>query len=211
MAPYGMLANLLAMPVVSAWVMPAGMLALLAMPFGFDDFFWRLMGDGLQWMIDVALWVASLPGAVGRVTAFGTGALLVITAGMLVVCLLRTPLRWIGALILAFGILWAVRTPLPDVLVAQGADLVGVRTAGGNFSIDPQRKSVMVYADAKTTDTVLALLERLEVLQVAGSKPDSQTPPLEPCVMSQCSPCPVARRCGSLRVRPLQYASRSPS
>ena len=68
-----MLANLLAMPVVSAWVMPAGMLGLLAMPFGFDDFFWRLMGDGLQWMIDVALWVASLPGAVGRVTAFGPG------------------------------------------------------------------------------------------------------------------------------------------
>jgi competence protein ComEC len=29
MAPYGVLANLLAMPVVSAWVMPAGMLALL--------------------------------------------------------------------------------------------------------------------------------------------------------------------------------------
>jgi competence protein ComEC len=33
------------MPVVSAWVMPAGMLALVAMPFGFDDFFWRLMGE----------------------------------------------------------------------------------------------------------------------------------------------------------------------
>src|SRR6266571_2355240 len=122
MAPYGVLANLLAMPVVSAWVMPAGMLALLAMPFGFDDFFWRLMGDGLQWMIDVALWVASLPGAVGRVTAFGTGALLVITAGLLVVCLLRTPLRWIGALILALGIVWAVRTPLPDVLVARSEE-----------------------------------------------------------------------------------------
>jgi competence protein ComEC len=135
MAPYGVLANLLAMPVVSAWVMPAGMLALIAMPFGFDDFFWRLMGDGLQWMIDVALWVARLPGAVGRVTAFGTGALLVITAGMLVVCLLRTPLRWSGALLLALGILWAVRTPSPDVLVAQGADLVAVRTAGGNLSI----------------------------------------------------------------------------
>src|SRR5262249_28875294 len=135
MAPYGVLANLLAMPVVSAWVMPAGMLALLAMPFGFDDFFWRLMGDGLQWMIDVALWVASLPGAVGRVTAFGPAALLVPPAGLLVVCLLRTPLRWTGALILGLGILWAVRTPLPDVLVAQSSDLVAVRTAGGNLSI----------------------------------------------------------------------------
>jgi competence protein ComEC len=135
MAPYGVLANLLAMPVVSAWVMPAGMIALLAMPFGFDDLFWRLMGDGLQWMINVALWVAGLPGAVGRVTSFGPGALLVITAGLIVACLLRTPLRWIGVLLLAAGTLWAIRTPVPDVLVAQGTNLVGVRSAGGNLSI----------------------------------------------------------------------------
>src|SRR5829696_10205968 len=36
LAPYGVLANLLAMPIVSVWVMPAGLLALLAIPFGFD-------------------------------------------------------------------------------------------------------------------------------------------------------------------------------
>jgi competence protein ComEC len=105
------------------------------MPFGFDDFFWRLMGDGLQWMIDVALWVANLPGAVGPVTAFGPGALLVITSGILVISLLRTPLRWTGVFLLALGMLWAMRTPLPDVLVAQGSDLVAVRTAGGTLSI----------------------------------------------------------------------------
>jgi competence protein ComEC len=36
LAPYGVLANVLAMPVISAVSMPAGLLALLAMPFGFD-------------------------------------------------------------------------------------------------------------------------------------------------------------------------------
>ena len=40
-APYGVIANLFAMPVVSAWVMPMGLFGLLAMPFGFDAFFWR--------------------------------------------------------------------------------------------------------------------------------------------------------------------------
>jgi Competence protein len=35
-APYGVIANLLAMPIVSAWVMPMGLLGLLAIPFGFD-------------------------------------------------------------------------------------------------------------------------------------------------------------------------------
>ena len=55
---------------------------------------WQLMGDGIDWMIAVALWVASLPGAVGRMAAFGTGPLLLGTAGLIVLCLLRTPLRW---------------------------------------------------------------------------------------------------------------------
>ena len=74
-APYGVVANLAAMPVVSALVMPAGLLGLLAMPFGFDGFFWWLMGIGIDWMIAVARWVAGLPGAVGRMAAFGIGPL----------------------------------------------------------------------------------------------------------------------------------------
>ena len=73
LAPYGVIANLLAMPIVSIWVMPMGLLGLIAIPFGFDGLFWRLMGDGIDWMIAVALFVAHLPGAVGRMAAFGVG------------------------------------------------------------------------------------------------------------------------------------------
>ena len=39
---------MLAMPVVSALVMPAGMLALLFMPFGLDGWLWKLMGWGIS-------------------------------------------------------------------------------------------------------------------------------------------------------------------
>src|SRR3981189_1420251 len=49
-APYGVLANLAAMPVVSAVVMPAGLLGLVSMPFGFDGVFWRLLGVGIGWV-----------------------------------------------------------------------------------------------------------------------------------------------------------------
>jgi competence protein ComEC len=94
LAPYGVLANLLAMPIVSVWVMPMGILGVVGIPFGFDAEFWRQMGHGIDWMDAVALWVASLPGAFGRVTAFGTGPLLLGTAGLLVIGLLKTPLRW---------------------------------------------------------------------------------------------------------------------
>ena len=131
LAPFGVLANLLAMPLVSALAMPAGLLALLALPFGLDGPLWQLMGLGIDWMIAVALWVAGLPGAVGRIAAFGIGPLLVGTAGIIVLCLLRTPLRWCGAALLIVTVVWAAQAPRPDVLVAEGGQAFAVRTRDG--------------------------------------------------------------------------------
>jgi competence protein ComEC len=125
--PYGLLANLAAMPVVSAIVMPAGMLGLVAMPFGFDGFFWWLMGIGIDWMIVVTEWVAALPGAIGRVSAFGTGPLIVSSLGIVLLGLLRTPLRWLGAGLLVLSVIWVIATPRPDVLISADGHNVAVR------------------------------------------------------------------------------------
>ncbi|MDO9412839.1 MAG: ComEC/Rec2 family competence protein [Pseudolabrys sp.] len=134
-APYGLIANLLAMPVVSAMVMPMGILGVLAMPFGFDAFFWRLMGVGLDWMIGVAVWVTSLPGSVGYMPAFGIGPLLLVTLGLLLMCLLRTPLRWSGAVVAVVASLWAINAPRPDVLVAADGQSAAIRGVGGRLSV----------------------------------------------------------------------------
>jgi competence protein ComEC len=133
-APYGVLANLLAMPVVSAWVMPMGILGVLTMPFGFDAACWRQMGYGIEWMDAVALWVSSLPGAFGRVTSFGTGPLLLATASLLVMGLLKTPLRWSGVVLGLLAVLWAARVPVPDVLVADDGRSFAVRGADGRLA-----------------------------------------------------------------------------
>jgi competence protein ComEC len=134
-APYGVIANLMAMPIVSVLVMPAGLAALVAMPFGLDGPLWRLMGLGIDWMTAVALWVTSLPGAVGRVTAFGVGALLVITAGIAVLCLLRSRLRYAGVAIILVGCGLAVAASRSDVLISSGGEAVAVRTASGKLSV----------------------------------------------------------------------------
>ncbi|MGA8653975.1 MAG: ComEC/Rec2 family competence protein [Xanthobacteraceae bacterium] len=134
LAPYGVIANLFAMPVVSAWVMPMGILGVVAIPFGFDSLFWRQMGYGIEWMDTVALWVASLPGAFGRVTSFGTGPLLLATAGLLLIGLLKTPLRWGGAIFVVLAVVLAARTPVPDVLVAADGRTFAVRGAGGKLA-----------------------------------------------------------------------------
>jgi competence protein ComEC len=133
-APYGVLANLLAMPIVSGWVMPVGILGIVTIPFGFDGVFWRQMGYGIEWMDLVALWVSSLPGAFGRVASLGTGPLLLATAGLLLICLLKTPLRWSGVLFVAMAIGLALRAPLPDVVVAADGRAFAVRGANGKLS-----------------------------------------------------------------------------
>ena len=140
--PYGVLSNLLAMPVVSGLVMPAGLLGLLAMPFGFDGVFWRLMELGIGWMIAVAQWVAALPGAVGRIPAFGIGPLLLATLGLVVIGLLRTPLRWVGSLPVLLGVALALSARQPDILIASDGQNVAVRRADGNFSFMQTKKDL---------------------------------------------------------------------
>jgi competence protein ComEC len=134
-APYGVVANLLAMPIVSLWVMPAGILAVLALPFGLDAELWKLMGLGIDWMIAVALWVAKLPGALGRVQAFGTGPLIAGTIGLVLICLLRSKLRWTGAGVVMLATFVALRTPQPDVLIAPDAQALAVRGSDGRLAI----------------------------------------------------------------------------
>ena len=114
--------------------MPMGILGVVAIPFGFDAECWRQMGYGIEWMDAVALWVAGLPGAFGRVTAFGTGPLLLATAGLLAIGLLKTPLRWSGALFILLSIAWAARTPVPDALVAGDGRSFAVRGADGRLA-----------------------------------------------------------------------------
>jgi competence protein ComEC len=105
------------------------------MPFGLDAPLWRLMGVGIDWMVWVSQFVASLPGAVGRIAAFSIGPLLLCTAGLLVLCLLRSPLRFAGAVTILAASLWAFGAAVPDVYVGGRGDVVGVRGASGRLSV----------------------------------------------------------------------------
>jgi competence protein ComEC len=117
-SPYGLLGNLLAMPIVSVWVMPAAILGVVTMPLGLDGPSWWLMGRGIDWMISVAQWIAGIPGALGRLAAFEPGPLLICTLGLALLCLLRTPLRLLGSLLVAGAAVMMISAPQPDVLVS---------------------------------------------------------------------------------------------
>jgi competence protein ComEC len=150
--PYGVLANLAAMPVVSAVVMPAGLLGLVAMPFGLDGVFWWIMGIGIDWMIAVTQWVAGLPGAIGRMAAFGTGPLIVASLGIVLLGLLRTPLRWSGAAVLLLSVIWAVAVPRPDILISADGHNVGVRGKDGRLHLMRAAKDAFLVKEWLAAD-----------------------------------------------------------
>jgi competence protein ComEC len=150
--PYGVVANLAAMPVVSAMVMPAGLLGLVAMPFGFDGVFWQAMGWGIDWMIVVAQWVAALPGAIGRMAAFGTGPLVAASLGIILLGLLRTPLRWSGAAVLALAVIWALAVPQPDILISGDGHSIGVRGRDGRLHLMRTAKETFLQKEWLAAD-----------------------------------------------------------
>jgi competence protein ComEC len=150
--PYGVLANLAAMPVVSALVMPAGLLGLAAMPFGLDGVFWWLMGVGIDWMIVVTEWVAALPGAIGRMAAFGIGPLIAASIGIVLLGMLRTPLRWCGAAILALATAWALLVPQPDILIAGDGHNVAVRGRDGRLHLMRSAKDAFLVKEWLAAD-----------------------------------------------------------
>ena len=151
-APYGVIANLLAMPVVSAVAMPAGIVGVVAMPFGFDGICWQIMGYGIDWMNTVSLWVASLPGAVGRVPAFGTGPLLLMTASMLLLCLLRSWLRYAGVPLALIAIVWVAMTRQPDIWISPDGEAVAVRGNDGRIAVARTRKNVFAIREWLAAD-----------------------------------------------------------
>jgi competence protein ComEC len=134
-SPYGVVANLVAMPIVSAWVMPWGIAGLLAVPLGLDGPCWSLMGLGLDWMTAVAFWVTAFPGALGRMAAFGAGPLLLCTFGLVLFCLLKTPLRLFGCAMIGCAVVMMIRWPQPDILIASGGDAVAVRSSDGRLAM----------------------------------------------------------------------------
>ncbi len=134
-APYGLLANLTAMPAVSFLVMPAGLAGVLLMPFGWDHLAWPVMGRGIEIMTAVSDWVGTLPGADIRAAFIGAGTLLWLSLALLALCLLRGVLTLAALVPLGLAGLVAGAPLKPDLLIAPDAQTVAVRMPDGRLSV----------------------------------------------------------------------------
>ncbi|MGM0584607.1 MAG: ComEC/Rec2 family competence protein [Pseudomonadota bacterium] len=125
-ANYGLLANLLAAPVMAFWVAPMGALTGLLAPLGLHWAPLQAMGVGISAILEIAEWTAGLPGAVRTVAQPPAGAVGLITLGGLWLAIWRTRLRLAGLAPLALGVaVWAQGAARPEVLIAPEARVMG--------------------------------------------------------------------------------------
>jgi competence protein ComEC len=117
------------------------------------------MGLGIDWMIAVTRWVAALPGAIGRIAAFGIGPVILASLGIVLMGLLRTPLRWSGGLVLALAVAWALSVEKPDILISGDAHNLAVRGRDSRLHLMRTAKDAFLLkewlasdADARASD-----------------------------------------------------------
>jgi competence protein ComEC len=165
---YGLAGNLLAMPVISAIVMPFGLIAVLLMPFGLDAIPFAIMGKGIDWMIALSAWVASWQGEIltGRIPY---AAFLLIGLGGGLACLLRTRLRHAGTLLVGLGIaiaVWPGGNDRPEILVSEDGRLVAILD-GETVAANRARPPDFIYAQWRRA-LRLGDLRKPEMRRTAG-------------------------------------------
>ena len=137
---YGIVTNLVAVPLTGIWIMPLGMLGILLMPFGLADFCFVLMGQGIEIIVTVAAFVAGLPGAALAVPRPPLAALLATVLGGLWLCFWRTAWRRLGLIGAAIGLCLMLVGRAPDVLIDARGQLVAVRLDDGRLAFSPWRR-----------------------------------------------------------------------
>ena len=137
--PYDLLANLAAVPAMGLMIAPTAIAAGVLAPLGLAEPALWLMGEGIEWVLEVAHRVTALPGSAHPVPAAPAAVLPLVTLGGLWLFLWRGPWRLAGlAGIAAALVLWAAPGQRPEVLIAPGGRLVGVLGPQGRV-LDHQR------------------------------------------------------------------------
>lgn len=130
-AEYGLIANLLAVPLMGLVVMPAAVMAALLAPFGLEWVGLKLMGPAIGWILHVSAFVSGLEGAVMPVAQPAPSVIPALVLGALWVIVWQGRLRWAGGPVMALALIVWLETPRPVLLIAREGEVVGLMPEGG--------------------------------------------------------------------------------
>ncbi len=138
-ATFGLAANLAVAPLSSFVIMPFLALGAVLEPLGLGAPFLAVAGWGIDAMAWVAAQVAQAPGSQMTVASAPAVALPVSFLGILLLCLWRGRLRWLG-LPMAFAVLAWPRPPAPDIWIEASGAAAAVRSGGEAVLLRPESR-----------------------------------------------------------------------
>ena len=138
-AVYGLASNFVAVPLVGFAVMPLGLMALVAMPFGLDAPALTLMGMGTGALVDISKAVAGWPGAAALVASPPAMVLPILGGGGLWLCLWRGRWRYWGLLPMAIAFAIAGQAAVPDIYADEKGARVAIRAEDGRLTLSKAR------------------------------------------------------------------------
>lgn len=170
---YGIAANVMVSPVVSMVIMPAGVLAILLMPFGLETIPLQVMQWGLALMLSIAHWVASWPAATIPLHTISIESLCAIALGGLWISIWNAGWRWLGAVPIVLGLAASLAQDRPDIMITATANNIAVRTQDGRYSFLSARRGrfdaeMWLRADGDPRDVSTALKDKAEGFECSG-------------------------------------------
>lgn len=141
---YGLLANLIAMPVMGSWVMPWIVVTLVLMPFGLEWLALEPMSWGLEIIMAVAYWVSELPGSTLEIPAIDMKALVFLVVGALWLGIWKLKWRFFGIPLMLTGAYFAVTYNQPDILIDNAGKTIAIRGGDNSLSLSRMNGSRIV-------------------------------------------------------------------
>jgi ComEC/Rec2-related protein len=134
-ATYSIPMNLIAVPIMSFFLMPLAIIALFLMIFGIDYYCLKLMGFFIDIILTSVKFVNQLPRAVwyfGYITNF---SLISFLLGFLWLGLWKTVWRLFGIIIMAISVMLMFNTPKPDVIFDMQLKALAIKNSDNQLEI----------------------------------------------------------------------------
>lgn len=138
---FGLIANLLAIPILGFMIMPSGLAALLLYPFGLAAVPLWVMAAGIDAVLRLSYALVSSRYAVLHIPDSPSWVLVAIFAGLLLVCLAPRWWRLFGVVSLVAAGVGLGRVSIPDVYILGDARVVAMRDARGKLAVSSARSN----------------------------------------------------------------------
>ena len=159
---YGALANIVAIPLTTFFVMPLQILALIFDQIGAGGPFWWLAGQGVGVIMTMAYGVSNAPGSVLMLPSMPGWAFGLAVTGGLWLAIIKGKGRFLGIVPVFAGMVAMAFAPRPDLLVTgdgrhvaivdDNGELVLLRPGAGDYAVSMLSENAAIKTEPKAID-----------------------------------------------------------